>query len=113
MLASESYYTFLYLLHKAEERITASRPDKEYLPITGLAEFNKRAALLAYGIDSVPLKQDSVRLLGLSYILVSIFLPDRCNPIHFRYWRPSYWRSVPRTPLSAFQDCIPARSVMG
>lgn len=45
---------------KAEERITASRPDKEYLPITGLPEFNKRAALLAYGVDSVPLKQNAI-----------------------------------------------------
>lgn len=45
---------------KAEERITASRPDKEYLPITGLPEFNKRAALLAYGVDSVPLEQNAI-----------------------------------------------------
>jgi aspartate aminotransferase len=64
---------FAYLLHKAEERITASRPDKEYLPITGLTEFNKRSALLAYGADSVPLKQDAVRILSLSYIIVSVY----------------------------------------
>jgi len=45
---------------KAEERITSTRPDKEYLPITGLPEFNKKAALLAYGVDSIPLKQDAI-----------------------------------------------------
>ena len=54
---------FAYLLRKAEERVASTRPDKEYLPITGLPEFNKRAALLAYGVDSVPLKQDAVRFL--------------------------------------------------
>ncbi|KAG8740491.1 aspartate transaminase aat1, partial [Ceratobasidium sp. 428] len=31
----------------AEERITAAKGDKEYLPITGLAEFTKLAAKLA------------------------------------------------------------------
>jgi aspartate aminotransferase, mitochondrial len=100
--ASKSCQTFLHFLRKAEERITASRPDKEYLAITGLAEFNKRAALLAYGADSIPLKQDAVRVLSLPFFLVSIFFPDRCNSIHFRYWRPSYWRGVFCTPLSTF-----------
>ncbi|KAF8078568.1 glutamic oxaloacetic transaminase AAT1 [Lyophyllum atratum] len=42
---------------KAEEILNTTKPDKEYLPITGLAEFNKRAALLAYGADSAPLKE--------------------------------------------------------
>ncbi|KAK2461875.1 hypothetical protein APHAL10511_006338 [Amanita phalloides] len=45
---------------KAEEIVRASNPDKEYLPITGLAEFTKRAALLAYGPDSVPLTQGTI-----------------------------------------------------
>ncbi|KAG5648036.1 hypothetical protein DXG03_007071 [Asterophora parasitica] len=45
---------------KAEEILTASNFDKEYLPITGLAEFNKRAALLAYGADSAPLKDGAI-----------------------------------------------------
>jgi len=35
-------------------------PDKEYLGITGLPEFTKNAALLAYGADSAPLKAGSV-----------------------------------------------------
>ena len=34
--------------------------DKEYLPITGLPEFTKAAAKLAYGAESTPLKQDAV-----------------------------------------------------
>lgn len=42
--------------------MTAASPDKEYLPITGLPEFNKLAAKLAYGAESAPLKQDAVSL---------------------------------------------------
>ncbi|PFH54525.1 hypothetical protein AMATHDRAFT_52140 [Amanita thiersii Skay4041] len=45
---------------KAEKSVTASNPDKEYLPITGLPEFTRRAALLAYGADNVPLKQGAI-----------------------------------------------------
>ncbi|KAF8350018.1 aspartate aminotransferase [Amanita rubescens] len=45
---------------KAEEIIKNSNPDKEYLPISGLAEFTKRAALLAYGSESVPLTQGAI-----------------------------------------------------
>lgn len=45
---------------KAEEVIHTSKVDKEYLPITGLAEFTKRAALLAYGANSNPLNQNAV-----------------------------------------------------
>ncbi|KAF8898685.1 pyridoxal phosphate-dependent transferase [Infundibulicybe gibba] len=47
---------------KAEEILTASKPDKEYLPITGLSDFTKRAALLAYGSESVPLNQGAVSI---------------------------------------------------
>jgi len=47
---------------QAEEIVDASTPDKEYLPITGLAEFTKNAALLAYGSESEPLKQGAVCL---------------------------------------------------
>lgn len=43
--------------------MTVSKPDKEYLPITGLADFTKRAALLAYGADSAPLKDGAVSAL--------------------------------------------------
>lgn len=45
---------------QAEEIIRNSNPDKEYLPISGLPEFTKRAALLAYGSESVPLTQGAV-----------------------------------------------------
>jgi len=40
----------------------AANHDKEYLPITGLAEFTKKAALLAYGADSIPLKDGAVSI---------------------------------------------------
>ena len=50
-------YSFLL---KAEDIVRASVPDKEYLPITGLAAFTKNAALLAYGADSQPLKDGAV-----------------------------------------------------
>lgn len=40
--------------------MTQGNQDKEYLPITGLPEFTKVAAKLAYGVDSTPLKQDAV-----------------------------------------------------
>ncbi|KDQ20317.1 hypothetical protein BOTBODRAFT_27738 [Botryobasidium botryosum FD-172 SS1] len=45
---------------KAEEIITASKADKEYLPITGLADFTKLAAKLAYGADSAPLQEGRI-----------------------------------------------------
>lgn len=35
--------------------------DKEYLPITGLSDFTKLAAELAYGKDSKPLVENRVR----------------------------------------------------
>ncbi|KAF9015196.1 aspartate aminotransferase [Cyathus striatus] len=47
---------------KAEEILRAAEPDKEYLPITGLADFTKKAALLAYGADSAPLKQGAISI---------------------------------------------------
>ena len=49
---------------QAEEILTAALADKEYLPITGLAEFTKAAAKLAYGPDSAPLKEGRVRLIS-------------------------------------------------
>ncbi|TFK77048.1 glutamic oxaloacetic transaminase AAT1 [Pluteus cervinus] len=45
---------------KAEELVNSTNPDKEYLPITGLPEFTRNAALLAYGEDSAPLKNGAV-----------------------------------------------------
>ncbi|KAI0067677.1 hypothetical protein BV25DRAFT_849236 [Artomyces pyxidatus] len=46
----------LNAVKKAEDAVRAGNPDKEYLPITGLAEFTKNAVKLAYGPDSAPLK---------------------------------------------------------
>ncbi|KAK0198397.1 glutamic oxaloacetic transaminase AAT1 [Armillaria mellea] len=45
---------------KAEDLIDTNHPDKEYLPITGLPEFTKNAAKLAYGADSIPLSQGAI-----------------------------------------------------
>ncbi|KAK7694597.1 Aspartate aminotransferase, mitochondrial [Cerrena zonata] len=45
---------------KAEQILTTSNPDKEYLPISGLPEFNKAAIKLAYGEDSTPLKDNAI-----------------------------------------------------
>ncbi|EKM83835.1 hypothetical protein AGABI1DRAFT_110435 [Agaricus bisporus var. burnettii JB137-S8] len=47
-------------VQKAEEVINTSKLDKEYLPITGLAEFTQRAAHLAYGAESVPLNNNAI-----------------------------------------------------
>lgn len=44
----------LNAVKKAEELIRNSSPDKEYLPITGLADFTKAAVKLAYGAESAP-----------------------------------------------------------
>ena len=51
----------LNAVKKAEETLIAQNPDKEYLPITGLPEFAASAAKLAYGADSLPLKEGRVR----------------------------------------------------
>ncbi|XP_002989786.2 aspartate aminotransferase, cytoplasmic [Selaginella moellendorffii] len=43
----------LNVVRRAEERLLADRSkNKEYLPITGLADFNKRSAMLILGSDS-------------------------------------------------------------
>ncbi|KAF8756169.1 NAD(P) transhydrogenase beta subunit [Rhizoctonia solani] len=44
----------------AEDKISASKADKEYLPITGLADFTKLAAKLAYGSDSAPFNEGRI-----------------------------------------------------
>jgi len=54
-------------LFQAEDLISSTNPDKEYLGITGLPEFTKNAALLAYGADSAPLKAGSVSLHDLNF----------------------------------------------
>ncbi|OJA21158.1 hypothetical protein AZE42_04543 [Rhizopogon vesiculosus] len=50
----------LNAVKKAEEKITAAKLDKEYLPITGLAGFTNNAAKLAYGANSVPRNQNAI-----------------------------------------------------
>ncbi|PKI86016.1 aspartate transaminase [Malassezia vespertilionis] len=47
-------------VRESEKRLVSEKLDKEYLPITGLASFDKLAAELAYGEDSKPLKEDRV-----------------------------------------------------
>ncbi|GAA5892254.1 hypothetical protein JCM5296_003218 [Sporobolomyces johnsonii] len=46
----------------AEDKVISQRSDKEYLPITGLSDFTKAAAVLAYGEDSLPLKEGRVTI---------------------------------------------------
>lgn len=57
----------LNAVKKAEEILAASNPDKEYLPISGLPEFTKAAAKLAYGVDSAPLNTNSVSIFARSH----------------------------------------------
>lgn len=47
---------------KAEQTISEGT-DKEYLPITGLADFTKAAVKLAYGENSSQVQQKTVRML--------------------------------------------------
>ncbi|KAK4701145.1 hypothetical protein P7C70_g5089, partial [Phenoliferia sp. Uapishka_3] len=47
-------------VRKADEIILAQKYDKEYLPITGFPDFTKQAMILAYGPDSVPLKENRI-----------------------------------------------------
>lgn len=49
-------------VRKAEELILSQKGDKEYLPITGLANFTKNAAKLAYGSNSKPLQEDRIAI---------------------------------------------------
>ncbi|MCJ1419001.1 aspartate transaminase aat1, partial [Xylographa parallela] len=44
----------------AEKKIVESQMDKEYAGITGVPSFTKAAAILAYGPDSAPIKEDRV-----------------------------------------------------
>ncbi|KAL9618164.1 MAG: hypothetical protein Q9160_007114 [Pyrenula sp. 1 TL-2023] len=44
----------------AEDKVISSKLDKEYAGITGVPAFTKAAALLAYGPDSAPLKEDRI-----------------------------------------------------
>jgi aspartate aminotransferase, mitochondrial len=46
----------------AEEKVVSSKLDKEYAGITGVPAFTKAAALLAYGSDSAPIKEDRIAI---------------------------------------------------
>ena len=46
----------------AEEKVVSSGLNKEYAGITGVPEFTKAAALLAYGPDSAALKEDRIAI---------------------------------------------------
>lgn len=46
----------------AEEKVVMSKLDKEYAGITGVPSFTKAAAVLAYGADSAPIKEDRVAI---------------------------------------------------
>ncbi|KAF9242890.1 pyridoxal phosphate-dependent transferase [Melanogaster broomeanus] len=50
----------LNAVKKAEEKMASAKLDKEYLPITGLANFTQHAAKLAYGAESAPLTQKAI-----------------------------------------------------
>lgn len=47
---------------QAEANVINAKGDKEYLPITGLADFTKNAAVLAYGKDSAPIKENRIAI---------------------------------------------------
>src|SRR5947209_17094602 len=46
----------------AEKKILEKTLDKEYAGITGVPAFTKAAALLAYGPDSAPIKEDRIAI---------------------------------------------------
>ena len=46
----------------AEQKIVQQNLDKEYAGITGVPDFTKAAALLAYGADSAPLKENRIAI---------------------------------------------------
>lgn len=49
-------------VREAEQRILGRDMDKEYAGITGVPAFTKAAALLAYGADSAPLKENRIAI---------------------------------------------------
>ncbi|KAI7608325.1 Aspartate aminotransferase, partial [Hortaea werneckii] len=47
-------------VQQAEQTVVQKNLDKEYAGITGVPDFTKAAALLAYGPDSAPLKENRI-----------------------------------------------------
>lgn len=50
----------LNCVKKAEATVASQGLDKEYLPITGLADFQKLASELSFGSDCAPLKAGEI-----------------------------------------------------
>lgn len=94
---------------QAETQIAAKKLDKEYLPIGGLADFNKACAQLALGPDNEVLKSGRVRmflyfcLYDLYFCLLTHLLKLACffftleyhRSDHFRNWISAYWSQFP------------------
>lgn len=98
---------------KAESIIESGDPDKEYLPITGLADFTKAAVKLAYGADSAPLLGNSVcRMAMFASRVIDTHLGrghagdlwDRCPP---------HWRCFLGSLLPSLEDHLHSLSLMG
>lgn len=87
-------------MQKAEKIVFDSKLDKEYLPITGHAEFQKLSAELAYGKDSGPLKADQVMSDLLRRYKSFTHMLDCYLSISIRYRSTTNRRSVPRSILS-------------
>ena len=49
-------------VHAAEQKVVQANMDKEYAGITGVPDFTKAAALLAYGPNSAPLKEGRIAI---------------------------------------------------
>jgi hypothetical protein len=103
-----------HLSVQAEEVLSARRLNKEYLPIPGNSEFTRAAAKLAYGADSVPFLQNSVRspLHDPYFVSIShdigfhrtVHLGDRCA---------AYRWHIPCQALFAFKGYLPSRAFLG
>jgi hypothetical protein len=103
---------------QAEEILNARNLDKEYLPMSGNPEFTKAAAKLAYGPDSLPFSQNSVRS-SHSYQRCSVDLIRRrfllCNPsqgqVHCVSVAP-FLRGTTRTPRSFIFPCLLGATIL-
>lgn len=100
-------------LLQAEDILRSSTLDKEYLPITGLAEFTKNATRLAYGNDSVPLNENNVHRFVSNRLLTDLPALDRCNSITLWHRRTPHRGRVLGAVLSSFQSDLPPCSFMG
>lgn len=59
---------------QAEAQVLAKKLDKEYLPISGLADFTKACAQLALGPDNEVLKSGRVRIfLWRGFFLFNVY----------------------------------------